>query len=454
MRISLNEEKRLVITVKGTEHIYKIKNVPIRNQRENIFPVVDSILEKSKYISNLMDKAFLDYVKTRDGAALYKAFLQIKWGLLEFCKKEDLFKVVRELEIVQRSKKKQIFFDTSEMLAVLAASVSLKFYTIFYSTDLRPDKDIHSKIFANLLQTLSKEGILNKLYKLIQIKVFASATSNKPFWQYLKFVTGDSPETVCIDTYVNILENVLPVLDCDKNPITYLVVYAKNVVDYIFISAYPDAFFYESMFFYDSTESQQGQGDTLLPVLMVKQLIEKIVTPAVLKRYELSPDLTKQIVEPNPLTELIAIPFFAALTNTKTSMYRELNLYYHYTISLYMSIVLSYTNFHYLSKLLTCAAKKVKKTTKPRISNKTIVELQGYMNPVLAKTAEENKLIQKLVSRLRDCDFTNIKTDVTEPLNENKLIEEVSEFYRNFFSGKFGYTLAKLKENNLDCFCL
>jgi hypothetical protein len=304
------------------------------------------------------------------------------------------------------------------------------------------------------LQNLSKQRILAKLYKLIQVKVFASSTSNKPFWAYLRFVTGDSPETVCIDTYVNILENVLPVLSRELNPITYIVVYARNVVEYIFVCAYNDCFFYSSMFYYDLTESQQKQPEQLLPTSVVKHLIEKTITPAVAKRFSLDIEEGKNIVEPNPLTDIIAVPFFAALTNTRVRLYKTLNLHYLHTIALYTAIVLSYLDYKLISKLLTCGIIREPKKTKLRISTKNIKEILELLNPALGKVVYDQRLFHKLIDPLKNCTFVDLKTGEPIPVNENKLIEEVTEFFKNFYAGKFGFTFDKLQEHNFDCYCL
>ena len=300
----LLRNKKLVIKTKNEETELKFKNVPIKNQQDSIFPVINEICQDSKFIRNKLEKTFTHYVKTHDESELYKNFLDIKWALYEYYKTKNLFSQVQAVEILQKGKKKQIFFDLEEMIEILRCSFYLKFYSIFYATELQPSKDTHNKIFSNLLQNLSKKGILTKLYRLIQVKVFASSSSNKPFWAYLKFVTGDSPETVCIDTYVNILENVLPVLAKDRNPINFIVVYAKNVVEYIFVSAYTDCFFYSSMFYYDLTESQQKESEQLLPTAVIKQVIEKQITPTVNKRFNLDVSVTRNIVEPNPLTSI------------------------------------------------------------------------------------------------------------------------------------------------------
>jgi len=450
----LLKDKKLVVKIDGVEQEYKITNIPIRNQREWIFPVLNDICKDSTFVRNKFKKCYVNYVKTRDESELYKNFLELKWSLYEYYTTKQYFKKVQEIEIIQKSRKKQIFFSTEEMVEVLIGSFYLKFYALFYATELRPSRVMHNKIFSNLLQNLSKHKILAKIYKLIQVKVFASSTSNKAFWAYLRFVTGDSPETVCIETYVNILENVLPVLSKDLNPITYIVVYARNVVEYIFVSAYNDCFFYSSMFYYDLTESQQKQPQQLLPTTVVKHLVEKTITPLVNQRFILDIEVSKNIVEPNPLTDIIAIPFFAKLTGTRVGLYRSLNLHYLHTISLYVSIALSYMEYKQLSKLLTCGIIREKKTTKPRISTKNIKEMLTCMDPALAKVAYEQKLFHKLTEPLRNCTFIDLKTGEPVVMNENTLIEEITMFLKTFYAGKFAYTFDKLQENGLNCFCL
>jgi len=39
-------------------------------------------------------------------------------------------------------------------------------------------------------------------------------------------------------------------------------------------------------------------------------------------------------------------------------------------------------------------------------------------------------------------------------VNENTLIEEITEFLKNFYAGKFAFTFDKLQENKLNCYCL
>jgi len=449
------DKRHVILSINDQEWSYKIENIPIKNQRENIFGEVATVLKNSSVIRAKLKKTFLDYEETKDEAQLYNNFLKLKASLTVYARKNKIFSTVKNMENTRRSRKKQVFFSTDEMLDILHASFYLKFYTIFYATKLRPSKETHNKIFGNLLQSLSRNGILSKLYKLIQIKVFASVPSNKPFWQYLKFVTGDSPETICIDTYVNTLENVLPMLNHDKNPITYLVVYAKGVVDFVFISKYPETFFYESMFYYDTTESNQKSGDQVLPLLTVKHILEKNITPRVNQRYNLDIAPITKIIELNPLTEIVAIPFFAKLTGTKTTLYRSLNLYYLYTISLYTAIVLSYLNFTYIPKLMACTAVRKKNKRGARITAKDLAELQGLLNPTLSGVATQKKLFQKMIHRLNNCEFIDVqnKGETIAP-NENKLIEEVTEFYKMLFSGRLRFTFSKLREKNFDCYAV
>jgi len=456
MKIEITKEKHLKVTVGSEVYDYKFLYGAIRNKVEPIFRPVIDILQKSQYISNLMDKIFLDYIRTKDELKLYSNFVSFKWAVKEYVDRVNLFKEVKALEVIQK-KKNAIFFSKEDLLDILYASYYLKFYVLFYATELKPSRELHGKIFSNLLQGLSKRNVLGKIYKLIQVKVFASASSDKPFWQYLKFVSGDSPDTVCINTYVNMLENVLPALDGDKNPATYIVVYATKTVDYIFVSAYNDVFFYESMFYYDVTESQQSKVDDLLPGIILKSILEKTITPLVNQVYTLDVEKIKRLVEVNPLSKIVAIPFFAKLVGMPLSVFKELNIYYTYVISLYVSYIFKTLGFNILDKLLTCTIKRNKNPQFVRFTKKKVSELTMFLNSdVVKEFSFDNKLFQRLLKRVKGLDFIDITTEKEKTFNLDikVFVDELYEFYKNLFSGKFSHTFKKLRDNNMNCYVL
>lgn len=238
------EKRNWILTVNG-----KITELSLNN---------DSLSNKFEIVQNLIEeiKILMGEEKLKSFTILLEEYLKTKNPLIILNNSKIISdlgndyvdaKKVNFESFINRKKtsKNSIVFDVENLRALAVSSTSLKLYFIFYCDNrLAPNKEVHKKIYENLISTCIETETTTKIFELIKSKVYISTVSDKYMWDMLKLVINQVPENFILDIFNFLINNMMRLLDVDKNPVPFFVALVNDSLRWTMLTNYQTKYIY------------------------------------------------------------------------------------------------------------------------------------------------------------------------------------------------------------------
>ncbi len=125
------------------------------------------------------------------------------------------------------SKKKSntsILVMPNELKELAITSTSLKLLGIFSNDNtLKLNENAHREMYNYLRKNCNECGIDDKIFNLVRCRTYKSYISDRFMWDLCKVKYNESPDNYLMVVFSYFLDNLISVLDCEVNPIPFII---------------------------------------------------------------------------------------------------------------------------------------------------------------------------------------------------------------------------------------
>lgn len=385
--------------------------------------ILDTTAQKQWYF-NIMKKVHL----TQDVDIVYNQLLDkiIKISI-EYTKKMSA--AIDFGTFVNRSKKtnNSILFDEIEIEQLYLLSAIVKLFAVFSASNLvGPKQDrMNKNSFDYIIKTAGLKDVTAKLHNLVYTKLFRCVGLDPTVMKTMAMKALISDEDYILYLFDYVVSAILAIYDMVRNPITFIVTSADQVMSWRIQALYNKAIVYkETGELFGKSMSTMNLPERII-CNKIYEYVEEFVTMKNKERNIVIPDDFQGSMD-KQFHSIFVIPLFTKLFNLKTFVgeYNEfqkmnIQLYLYYTLKEFIED--TKTNvFPYLS------------------SNKTVRR---------SATVEDHPLLE-LLKRIPSTDtkFESTKVSIFE--NEDFLLDDTRRGSRNYlaFRSNSLYRLECLSE--------
>lgn len=121
--------------------------------------------------------------------------------------------------------KTSVVFYEEDLKELIILCISLKVYSIFSANSVQEYKvldNTNTAIYRKLSSKCVELKLQDKIYNIIQSKVYRKYTSDRMLWTILAEFSIETPDNFIMSLFNFILNNLLVTIDINKNPVSFL----------------------------------------------------------------------------------------------------------------------------------------------------------------------------------------------------------------------------------------
>ena len=272
---------------------------------------------------------------------------------------------------VSKQKNKSILFVESEIEAISRFSCYAKLFSIFFNTNLKPSRSEFKEIYKELASDILKPEIIDKIFSLVQVRTYSYNLTDRYMWDYLEVFQCKNIDVHVIEIFNFIMNNIIVLVQPNKNPITYFTSVVNESVKWFLKSVYKSTIVYndsvsaQDIYSSGSNVKSYSYNDTLgiLKQASYKYIYNKLESENDNKFVNESDDLIvkfqsklEKIECMSPVSEYISFPILVQLTGVPYKYFTTLKPDDSFAINAFLQHFLENINFGYKNvfQLLNC----------------------------------------------------------------------------------------------------
>lgn len=471
---SLKSNKSFICTL-------NISPVVKNNKFPHTIEIIEDINKSYPTFGKWICRLFKDYVNNEYDISIILSNLD---NIIRFSNKFINKKKLEFSKYVDMKKKSKtsIIFTEENIHAIIQGSISLRVYMLFsMDENMSIPDDIHRSIYNKLISQCITTGTHDKIFQLIRSKTYNYYLTDSIMWKLMDKIYSETPGSYMMSLFNKIMNTFLPILDINRNPISFLVGFIDNQIGWLLRTVYKDDIIYGDLFNKPDEISGSDKYNQSFNIYAYNNFITRCVDIAFYKLendFKLSEtdfELVKQRLENvqhiYAHSKLITFPIYQKMfkipynyLNTISPKHASLLgiLLYYY---LYDSI---FKQYNVIGDLIISVPKQVSlSTNKFRnasifITNKSsykLKNLENIINNNMSIFGIENKNFKYDILSSISGVLSSSRKDLINILNGKNLNkvknldveDDVCDFFLKFYNNKFDndIELAKKEINNL-----
>jgi len=308
-----------------------VAQVGVANKTGLVIKYIETILLETNQIQNYYNLMNNFYV-TQDKDIIYQNIDYIIEISKDYCTNHTQHVDFESFVDEKKKTRNSILVTLPEVKQIYLLSCVLKLYMLFSGTNILKYEDdkIHKLIFKSIIDKLDINDVINKLYKLVSIKIFRSSGMDPMILETLKLKSIQREEDFILSMFDFIMTSIIVIYDMVKNPIVFLVTSVDQMAQWEFRDLYSKAIMYkETGDLFDTVKTSANLIDTILNAKML-DVVSKYVTYKLkqigIDKITILRRLQTVVIDENFYNYLIT-PFFSYVFNIKQNGLIKLSNY-------------------------------------------------------------------------------------------------------------------------------